>query len=432
MDLVSLIGDTFVVRSNYSYIIFSPFSGKITRIPCFPEIGSSVFVSLSDAGFFKQPPDSIKKESLDSWTGFRSLTLLVTRRCNLACVYCYATAKLNGRSMSLDTAMVALDYFYKQLKGNTLRITFHGGGEPTLEWILMKEVVAKSQFLAKRDEKETRFVIVTNGTNNKIIPWLIENKFGISISADGPPSIQNRNRPFANGDPSSKAVEKSIQHLVKCDYPFTIRLTFSSADSLSDIVKYFGSLGVKSLHIEPLFPFGRFYGTDNIDQKKCGNICSPSGGEFVDAFLKGMDVAKSFGMKITNSHLSHLMRWSGYFCGSASGRSMIVTDDGFVSGCLEVVDSNDPNFETFRLGRIHSNSGEVVIDNIALGRLQSRHGDILDHCKDCFARYVCSGGCAVKTVRASGNFMGRDLPYCVFTKNLIPKIIEQIANLSKI
>ena len=145
-----------------------------------------------------------------------------------------------------------------------------------------------------------------------------------------------------------------------------------------------------------------------------------------------MDIAKEFGIKITNSHLGHLTKGLGYFCGSASGRSMIVTDDGFVSGCLEVVDAQDADFEMFRLGRFSQKKDTFVIDKTALVRFHGRHSDTLNHCKNCFARYVCSGGCAIKAVRASGNFMKRDLPYCVFTKTLIPAIIKKIAVLSKI
>lgn len=145
-----------------------------------------------------------------------------------------------------------------------------------------------------------------------------------------------------------------------------------------------------------------------------------------------MDAAKKYGIKITNSHLGHFTKWSGYFCGSACGRSMIVTDDEFISGCLEVVDAQDQDFEIFRLGYFSRMLNEFVVNKEILTQFQNRHSDILLSCKKCFARYVCSGGCAVKAVRASGDFMNRDNPYCEFTKILIPEIIKRIAYLSKI
>jgi uncharacterized protein len=433
MESTHLIGNTFVVKNNDSYIVYSPFNGKIARVPFFPKEGSNIFLHLSQAGFFGSLPTSIQRDSINTWCGFRSLTLLVTRKCNLSCIYCYATARTTGRSMDQELALNSLDWFTKQFTGDTIRVTFHGGGEPTLELKLIQEVVKRSLYIANRDNKKTRFVIVTNGTGDEnITEWLMKNNFSISISADGPPHIQNRNRPFANGEGSSDAVELTIRYLVKRNYSFTIRLTFSPVDDLKEIIEYFGNLGVKSLHIEPLFPFGRYYNKVSFGKKSQMDIYSPGGNEFVASFLEGMDTARKFGIKITNSHLGHLTKGLGYFCGSASGKSMIVTDDGFITGCLEVVDAQDPDFETFRLGEFSPRLKTFIINKPILDKFQNRHSDVLPCCKKCFARYVCSGGCAVKAVRASKNFMERDLPYCVFTKELIPAVIGRIANLSKI
>lgn len=162
--------------------------------------------------------------------------------------------------MSLNFALKALNWFENQLNGKTLRISFHGGGEPTLEIGLIQKIVSRANYLSDKSCKKTRFQIVTNGTFNKYIAnWLIDNNFGISISADGPPNIQNRNRPFADGSKSSELVEKTITYLVDKEYSFTVRITFSPIDDIEKIIQYFGELGVKNLHIEPLFPYGRDY-----------------------------------------------------------------------------------------------------------------------------------------------------------------------------
>ena len=111
---------------------------------------------------------------------------------------------------------------------------------------------------------------------------------------------------------------------------------------------------------------------------------------------------------------------------------MIVTDDGFISGCLEVVDAQDPDFATFQLGSFSNEQNLFVVNKNVLARFQERHSDILSCCKKCFARYVCAGGCAVKAVRASRSFMDKDISYCEFTKALIPAVIKRIAYLSEI
>ena len=390
-------------------------------------------MSLKKFGFFNALPAITRKDSVDAWRGFRSLTLLITRRCNLSCIYCYAAAQKFGKAMNSDFALKTLNWFENQLKEKTLRISFHGGGEPTLEHELVKNVVSRAYHLIKKNGKKIRFQITTNGTAKiSVTNWLIDNNFGISISADGPPHIQNRNRPFINGNGSSKVVERTILYLVRKNYAFTVRLTFSTVDDIGEIVRYFGDLGVKSLHLEPLFPHGRNYDKVVFGRKSGCYVYSPNGKEFAISFFNAMSFAREYGIRITNSHLGHLTKGIGYFCGSACGRSMIVTSDEFISGCLEVVDAQDLDFNTFKLGVFSHNQNTFVVDKIALAQLQKRHSDVLPYCRKCFARYVCSGGCAVKAIRASGSFMERDIPYCVFTKALIPAVIIKIANLSGI
>lgn len=427
----SLVSDTLVVKDGETYIVYSPYKGKITRTSTYPGIGSDVHSKLKELGFFKELPVSIRRDNISNWKGFSSLTLLVTRRCNMACSYCYASAKPNGQSMTTELALNALKWFNNQLNGNTLRVCFHGGGEPTLEENLIKSVIAETK---KTHDKKTWFLIVTNGTADiKFIDWLMSENFRISISMDGPPNIQNRNRPLAMGGNSSEIVERTIRYLVKSDYKFTVRLTFSPADDVEEIVRYFGELGVRSLHFEPLFPHGREYGVVAFGKNQnLYDIYSPNGNEMAIPFLKALDIAKEYKIKIVNGHLSHFVKGNGYFCGAASGRSMIVTHNGFLSACLEVVDAEDKDFNLFRLGNYLPQEKKFIVDLNRLNELQNRHVDVLSKCKSCYARYTCAGGCAVKAVRASGNFFDRDLPYCSFTKALVVNLVKKIAENSRV
>ncbi len=427
----SLVADTLVVKDGETYIVYSPYKGKITRTSTYPSIGSNIHSKLKELGFFKKLPVSTRRDNIPNWKGFSALMLLITRRCNLACSYCYANAKPDGQSMTLEIALNALRWFNNQLNGNTLRICFHGGGEPTLEENLIRAIITEAKNIR---DKKTRFQIVTNGTADiKFTDWLMSENFGISISMDGPPNIQKRNRPLAAGGDSSEIVERTVRHLVESNYQFTVRLTFSPADNVEDIVRYFGGLGVHSLHFEPLFPHGREYGIVAFGKNQnLYNIYSPNGNEMVTSFLKALDIAKEYKMKITNGHLSHFIKGNGYFCGAASGRSMIVTHDGFLSACLEVVDAEDKDFNLFRIGNYLPHEKKFIVDLSRLNELQNRHADTLSECKSCYARYTCAGGCAVKAVRASGNFFNRDLPYCSFTKTLVVNLVKRIAENSKV
>ena len=92
------------------------------------------------------------------------------------------------------------------------------------------------------------FLITTNGTaSTEDMAWMMENDFNISVSCDGPPDIQNRNRPFVDGRPSRAVVEETLKLMVAHQYPFTVRLSFSEADDIVRILEHLAALGVANL-----------------------------------------------------------------------------------------------------------------------------------------------------------------------------------------
>lgn len=344
----------------------------------------------------------------------------------MICGYCYASAQPDGPSMPEDLAIGALEWFINQLPGERIRITFHGGGEPTMEVKTIKSVVERTEQL--RGTRPATYLITTNGTAPEAFTrWMMDHRFGISVSMDGPPDIQDRNRPMVDGRRSSDVVGATVQLLVSENYPFTIRATFSPVDDIERIIRYFGCLGVKKLHLEPLFPHGRDYQLVQFGKRSQYEVYSPAAGELLQQFLRALDVSREYGMTIYNGHLIHFTKGIGYFCGAASGRSMMVTHDGLLTGCLEVVDGNDPTIRTFGNGRWTPEERRFDVDLSKIRTFQSRHADVLPECRTCFARYTCAGGCSVKAVRATGDFMDRDLPYCGFTRGIVPILVRRIA-----
>jgi len=427
--ITRLVGDTFVVNDGETYIVYSPRKSKIARVSSDPLSDVNLCQALRQNGFFDDVPQSVCR--LCGFRDFKSLTLLLTRRCNLACIYCYASARSEGTSMPIELAHGAVRWFMAQLKEDVARISFHGGGEPTLEEGIIRNVVE----LVERNYPERRrsFLITTNGTaSREFMEWMMSKKFGISISADGPPEIQDRNRPFANGEPSSPVVESRIRLLAEAGYPFSIRMTYGAEDALGGTVAYFAKLGVKKIHLEPLFPYGREYEKITFQPSSGSVISAPHADHLVSQFLEAMEVARELGIRIHNGHLAHLLKWSGYFCGGASAQSMIVTQDGWLTGCLEVMDTTDAAQQPFRIGEWHPASRSFNLNAGSIDMLQHRHADEVPECKRCFARYVCACGCAVKAYRFSGSLFRKEVQYCTFTKNLLPRLIKEIASRSEV
>ena len=429
MSPIYLEKDTLVVRDGESFIVFSPFSQNIARVWVNPREDAVLYGQLKATGFFQEPPQHTKQQQ--EWNGFTSLALFLTRGCNLGCRYCYAKAKpyAPGMSMPADFALNSVDWFIHQLKKDVIRLTFHGGGEPTLEQETIRTVFDHVEIC--KGEKKAKYLITSNGTTpHKFLDWMMERGFGINFSVDGPPDIQNRNRPFADGSPSSFVVEDNIRYIVGRGYPLSVRMTYSAGDDITRTLEYFSSLGIKGVHLEPLFPYGREY---NMDSTEISRLSEPKISELLNGFLTAINVAKRLGIKLYNGHLAHFMRGTAYFCGAASGKVMMVTHDGFLSSCIEVTDGKEAVADHFIIGKWNDGAGEFIVEEKKIATMLTRHPDgVLPACKDCFAKFTCAGGCAIKALHRTDNFFSKDNSYCAFTRAIVPEMVKRIASESNI
>lgn len=165
-------------------------------------------LSLLEKGFLKsniiveiEHPETYYIDSLIE-RGISDITLQVTKNCNFSCRYCaFANDNNIGRvhqntKMSVKVAKDAIDFLFKHSQDvHELTIAFYGG-EPMLNFELIKEVVeyANSKFFTKK----IKYLMTTNASilNDEMLALLVKNNFEISISLDGPKNIQNRHRKF--------------------------------------------------------------------------------------------------------------------------------------------------------------------------------------------------------------------------------------------
>jgi len=177
--------------------------------------------------------------------------IAITQNCNLACDYCYIDKENNV--MTLTTAKKIIDFiFNKSQENEEIEIGFFGG-EPLLEFNLIKKITDVIHNHPSYDSARTEVSVVTNGTimSNEIIDFLEQKKIGIGISCDGPSRIQDSHRRFPDGRGSSKIVEKNIKKAIH-HFPFMpVNSVFSpeNLDSLPDVIDYFDNLGVKNIYL---------------------------------------------------------------------------------------------------------------------------------------------------------------------------------------
>jgi uncharacterized protein len=155
--------------------------------------------------------------------GIQGMTLEVTEACNLRCRYCVFSGGYTGirehgaRHMSWPIAKAAIDFFHGKNKNDTDErpaIGFYGG-EPLLNFKLIRKCVDYINSLHWSCPESIHWSVTTNGTmlNDKVIDFLVEHQFAVSISIDGPPSEHDRNRIFADGRPTFTHILNNLHRL---------------------------------------------------------------------------------------------------------------------------------------------------------------------------------------------------------------------------
>lgn len=146
------------------------------------------------------------------------ITLEINRKCNLRCKYCYITEK-NDEEMLWKTAKNSVEFAIKKIvdmnhRKRIVRIDFLGG-EPLLSFGLIKNIVDYSGKRGMEENITFFYTLTTNGTifDEKIVAFLVKNKFSLKVSLDGNSSINDLERKTITGSGSYYLVEKNLQYI---------------------------------------------------------------------------------------------------------------------------------------------------------------------------------------------------------------------------
>ena len=178
-------------------------------------------------------------------------TLAVTQRCNMACDYCYILK--NQSKMTIPTAEKIVDFMYSHTPPDEEVDIGFFGGEPLLEFNLIKDITAMIASHRDYDPENVVMSIVSNGTiyTDEIRDFLGENNVSLGISCDGPSFIQDKHRRFIDGSGSSHIVEENIRRAL-IDFPLLpVNAVYSPENILylPRVVDYFVDLGVKNIYL---------------------------------------------------------------------------------------------------------------------------------------------------------------------------------------
>jgi uncharacterized protein len=355
-------------------------------------VPTDVLTFLDTIGFFVPDPPAPRPLDLD----FRptSAALLLTNRCDLRCIYCYADAGLGPESdLHLPAALQAIDIVHQNAIEMGLphfEVTFHGGGEPTQNWEVIREAAA----YARRLSLPAKLSIVSNGLwPPSRREWLLTNMDTITVSFDGRPQTQDYQRPTAGGQGSAGAVLSSIRALDEAGAAYGIRMTAIGPwkDTLPEDVRFIiETTKCKTIQVEPAF-FG--------DR---GTYRQPEEAEidaFIAGFIRAHDIASQAGRQLV---YSGARPWSTTytFC-NAPFNGLIVDPACNLVGCYEVTRDDHRLSSLARIGRLTSDG--VELDHVARSALHSHIDQRHASCQDCFCYWHCAGDCYTRTLVAEGD-----------------------------
>ena len=324
-------------------------------------------------------------------TVVKALCLHIAHDCNLACRYCFAGEgeyKGDRSLMSLEVGKKALDFLVAN-SGNrrNLEVDFFGG-EPLMNFDVVKELVAYGRELEKTHDKHFRFTLTTNGVllRDDVIEFANKEMDNIDLSIDGRKEVHDHMRPFKNGKGSYDFILDKFKKVAESrnQQKYYVRGTFThyNLDFVKDVLSL-ADEGFEQISVEPVVagpeePYA-------IREEDIPQIC-----EGYDELAKEMLKRKKEGRGFNFFH--YMIDLSGGPCvykrlsGCGSGTEYLaVTPWGDLYPCHQFVGE-----EEFCLGNVDDGIVNTEMrDTFKLCNVYAK-----EECRNCFAKFYCSGGCA--------------------------------------
>ncbi len=333
-------------------------------------------------------------------TVVKALCLHIAHDCNLACKYCFAEeGEYHGRRalMSFEVGKKALDFLIAN-SGNrrNLEVDFFGG-EPLMNWEVVKKLVEYGRSQEKIHNKNFRFTLTTNGVllDDEIMEYCNREMSNVVLSLDGRREVNDRMRPFRKGAGSYDLIVPKFQKFAESrnQTNYYVRGTFTRNNlDFSQDVLHFADLGFKQMSIEPVVAAStELYAIQEEDIPKILSEYDKLAVEYINRKKEGRGFNFFHFMIDLQQGPCVAKRLSG--CGSGT-EYLAVTPWGDLYPCHQFVGQ-----EKFLLGNVEEGITNTEIqDQFKLCNVYAK-----EKCRDCFVRFYCSGGCAANSYNFHGS-----------------------------
>ncbi len=335
----------------------------------------------------------------------KALCLHVAHDCNLKCKYCFAEeGEYHGKRslMSTEVGKKAIDFIIAN-SGNrrNLEVDFFGG-EPLMNWQVVEDVVKYGREQEKLHDKNFRFTVTTNGVllDDEKQKFINENMHNVVLSLDGRKEINDFMRPRASGQGSYDLIVPKFQKLAdsrnQTDYYVRGTFTHYNLDFSKDVLHFADDLGFKQVSVEPVVAES----TEDyaIREEDLDTIYAEYEKLAEELYIRHKTGEKDF-------NFFHFMvdltggpcvakRLSG--CGSGT-EYLAVTPEGDLYPCHQFIGQ-----EEFKMGSVFTK----IENNELREEFANCNVYTKPDCKNCWAKFYCSGGCMANASHYAGSIKG--------------------------
>ena len=374
---------------------------------------------LFSADTFADVPAKTRKAPL------KALCMNVSHLCNMTCSYCIAGSGEYGGGglMPFETGKCAIDFLVKNSAGQkNLDVDFFGG-EPLLNWDVVRKIVEYARSIEDGSGKSFRFTLTTNGllVDEDVIDFTCREMRNVVLSLDGRPEINDAARKLRNGDGSYAEIVPKIKKLVEArhgkDYYIRGTYTCDNLDFANDVL-HIADLGFTELSMEPVVA-----GSGSPQRLTANNL--PQICEQYEHLAMEMLERKKAGRGFTFYHFKLDLKGGPCIykriagCGVGT-EYLAVTPAGELYPCHQFVGNKE-----FLMGDLWRGvTNEKLRDEFGDCNIYSR-----DECSACWARMYCSGGCAANAYHDSGAIGGvYELGCEIFKKRIECAIMLKVAD----
>lgn len=417
-----------LINSGREPLLFITNGSRLIRLPAdmrttIQKLESNKDSSLTNAlllPYQKYEPEYIDPTPVKNPKTY-ALSLAIAQKCNLGCSYCYAAQGGFGsasKMMDLETAKQSIDFILRdKIGGEKIQISFMGG-EPLMnrKGIQAATIYARSQAEAKG--VDVNFSITSNGTliRPEDILFFEEYGFAVTISLDGSKEEHDLQRPMKNGKGSFDLILKNIEPMLRSQSKMQVsaRITVTPQNILvSETLQKFIDLGFYSVGLSPLLNANDH--SNELDQEQLEHLLSEMiacGLVFEKAVLQGkpypfLNMMNAYKEIEKNTH-------KPYPCGAGAGY-LGVSAEGDFAACHRFVNEDKAVMGSLNTG----------VDTLKQNKwLEERHVLNQEPCNQCWARFLCGGGCHHEVIgngRTACDFIRGWLTFCLQSYDRVTK-----------